>query len=146
LRADSFTIAKSFRDGLTATAAFHNLAGSARRRQGEIVSEQTHTVLRLQQHVVPALRAEFDSAIAQISTALVDLRSRGYLAAAWLGDETSAEVADHYTRRTFDEPDSSYSALVGYLAELTHVRDTLQRMEDQYRSTDRDTADRYRRI
>ena len=31
-------------------------------------------------------------------------------------------------------------------AELTRARDALQRMEDQYRSIDRDTADRYRRI
>jgi hypothetical protein len=111
------------------------------------VSERAHTTdLRLERHVVPALRAEFDSAIAQISTALVDLRSRGYLPGAWLGDEVSAEVVDHYTRRAFDQPDSSYAALVGYLTELTHVRDTLQRMEDQYQGTETTAADRHRRI
>lgn len=105
---------------------------------------QADGVLRIQLHMIPALRAEFDGAIAQLGTALVDLRTRGYLATAWLGDETSAEVVSHYTHRAFDEPDSSYAALVGYLAELTRIRDTLQRMEEQYLGTDQGAADRYR--
>jgi hypothetical protein len=54
-------------------------------------------------------------------------------------------VVSHYTHRAFDEPDSSYAALVGYLAELTRIRDTLQRMEDQYRRADHGAADQYRR-
>ena len=45
-----------------------------------------------------------------------------------------------------EAPDSSYQSLQQYRAELSRVHDTLQRMEDQYRSTDRDAADRYRRI
>lgn len=109
------------------------------------MSHQGQTVLRLHPDMVPALRAEFDSAIGQLSTALVELRSRGYLAAAWLGDEMSAAVVDHYTRRTFAEADSSYSALVGYLAQLIRVRNTLQDMENRYRQADHAAADRHRR-
>ena len=109
------------------------------------MGDSTQSVLRLQQHMIPALRAEFDSAIAQLSTAVVDLRTRGYLPEAWLGDEISMGVFEHYTRRAFDEHESSYNALVGYLAELTRVRDTLQRMEEQYLGTDQGAADRYRR-
>lgn len=105
----------------------------------------TPSVLRLQPHMIPALRAEFDSAISQLGAAVVGLRARGYLPAAWLGDETSAAVADHYTNRTFREPDSSYNALLGYLAELTRVRDTLQRMEDEYRGTEDAAARRLHR-
>lgn len=110
------------------------------------MSEQAQGVLRLQPHMIPALRAEFDRAIAHLGTALVDLRTRGYLTTAWLGDETSAEVLAHYTHRAFEEPDSSYAALVGYLSELTRIRDTLQRMEDQYRRADEGAADRHRRL
>jgi hypothetical protein len=44
-----------------------------------------------------------------------------------------------------EQPDSSYRALLEYEAELTRVRDTLQRMEDQYLHTDQASADRLRR-
>lgn len=110
------------------------------------MNERGRALLQLEPDMIPMLRAEFDSALSHLAQALVDLGSRGYLQAAWLGDETSAAVAEHYTRRAMEHPDSSYRALLEYEAELTRARDTLQRMEDQYRSTDRDTADRYRRI
>jgi hypothetical protein len=45
-----------------------------------------------------------------------------------------------------EAPDSSYQSLQQYRAELSRVHDALQRMEDEYRSADRDAADRYRRI
>jgi hypothetical protein len=109
------------------------------------VSTRPQDVLRLEPHMIPALRAEFDSALDQLGQALVDLRSRGYLPAAWLGDEVSAAVAAHYTRRAMEQPDSSYRALIAYEAELTRVRDTLQRMEDHYRHADQTAADPYRR-
>jgi hypothetical protein len=109
------------------------------------VSSRTQDVLRLEPHMIPALRAEFDSALSQLGQALIDLGNRGYLPAAWLGDEVSVAVAAHYTRRAMDEPDSSYRALVEYEAELTRVRDTLQRMEDHYRRTDQAVADPLRR-
>ena len=63
----------------------------------------------------------------------------------WLGDETSSEVATHYTRRAMDAPDSSYRSLQQYRAELSHVHDTLQRMEEQYLGADRGAADGSRR-
>jgi hypothetical protein len=53
-------------------------------------------------------------------------------------------VAAHYTGRAMEQPDSSYRALLEYEAELTRVRDTLQRMEDDYRRTDQAVADRVR--
>ena len=54
-------------------------------------------------------------------------------------------MAAHYTRRAMEAPDSSYRSLQQYRAELSHVHDTLQRMEDQYLGTDQVAADRYRR-
>jgi hypothetical protein len=109
------------------------------------VTTRPQDVLRLEPHMIPALRAEFDSALAQLGQALVDLGHRGFLPAAWLGDEVSAAVAAHYTRRAMEQPDSSYRALIAYEAELTRVRDTLQRMGDHYRRTDQAAAGLLRR-
>ena len=109
------------------------------------MTERVHDVLRVEPHMIPMLRAEFDSALSQLAQTLVDLGSRGYLQAAWLGDETSAAVAEHYTQRAMDQPDSSYRALLEYEAELTRIRDTLQRMEEQYLGADQGAADQYRR-
>jgi hypothetical protein len=90
--------------------------------------------------MVPYLRSQFREAIDMVSTALTELKRNGYLRNPWLGDEVSGAVAYHYTRRALDEPDSSYQALLAYRDELTQVHDTLQRMEDAYHRTDRDSA------
>ncbi len=100
--------------------------------------------LRVWSDALSALRAEFVTAVNQINTALLGLNQRGYLGAPWLGDETSAEVAAHYTRRAMDDPDSSYHALVSYRDELTRIHDTLLRMEDAYRRGEDAEAVRWR--
>jgi hypothetical protein len=110
------------------------------------VIERQQAVLHLQPDMIPTLRASFAAALDQLDEALGRLRRSGMLAHPWLGDEASSEVAAHYTRRAMEAPDSSYRSLQQYRAELSRVHDTLQRMEDQYRSTDRDAADRHRRI
>ena len=102
--------------------------------------ERQQDVLRLQPHMIPALRAEFRAAVDQISSALIDLKRRAYLVQPWLGDEVSDEVAAHYTHRALDGPESSYGALVAYRDELTRIHDTLQQMEDDYRRTEGDNA------
>lgn len=103
--------------------------------------DRQQDVLRLQPHMIPALRSSFGAVLDQLNAALIKLRLNGNLAAPWLGDETSAEVAVHYTRRSLDGPDSSYQALVAYRDELTRIHDTLQRMEDDYRRAEGDNAD-----
>jgi len=109
------------------------------------VSERQHDVLRLQPHMIATLRATFSAALDELDAALGQLRRNGFLAQPWLGDEASGEVAAHYTRRAMEAPDSSYRSLQQYRAELSHVHDTLQRMEEQYRGADQGAADRYRR-
>jgi len=96
--------------------------------------------------MVPSLRATFSAALDQLDDALGHLRRSGVLVQPWLGDETSREVAAHYTRRAMEAPDSSYQALQQYRAELACVHDTLQRMEDHYRRNEQAAADRHRRI
>jgi hypothetical protein len=102
-------------------------------------------LLRLQPHMIPALAAAFSISITQLDDAVLSLRRRGYLPGPWLGDEASASVATHYTRRALDEPTSSYHSLTAYRDELDRVHDTLRRMEDDYRRTEGDNAARWGR-
>ena len=95
--------------------------------------------------MIPALREAVAAAATQVSDALLGLNRQGYLIEPWLGDESSKEVADVYTRRAMSAPDSSYQSLVAYHAELRRVHHTLQRMEDEYRRADQDASTDLRR-
>jgi hypothetical protein len=97
-------------------------------------------VLRLQPEAIPALRAEFQAAALQVGEALNDLRQRGFIPAPWLGDEVSAEVADHYNRRAMQDADSAYQALAKYHKELLGIHDTLAQMEADYRRAEGNNA------
>ena len=90
--------------------------------------------------MIPALRAEFRSAVDQLTAALAVVNRQGYLPAPWLGDETSADTAAHYTQQALDGPNSSYQSLVAYRDELSRVLQTLQQMEDDYRHREGDNA------
>ncbi len=92
------------------------------------------------------MRVAFDEALASIRHQLIRLQNEGYLGEPWLGDEMSLEVRDFYNRRVMDGADGPYSALVAYEAELLNVRDTLQRMEDEYRRTEGDNAELWGRV
>jgi hypothetical protein len=109
------------------------------------VSDRQQDVLRLQPHMIPALRSAFGSALNQLDTALAELRRSGNLSTPWLGDETSRETANHYAQRAMDGPESSFASLQLYRFELTRIHDTLQQMEDDYRRTEGDNAARWGR-
>ena len=101
-------------------------------------------VLRLQPHMIPALRASFSSAVEQVEDALANLGRGGYLSRPWLGDDVSASVAAYYTGRAMDDPDSSYRTLHQYRDELRRIHDTLQQMETAYLRTESRTSDAFR--
>ncbi len=107
------------------------------------MTERQQLVLRLQPHMIPALRTSMASALDQLDEALVRLRQKAYLPGPWPGDEVSNEVASHYTTRAMDGPGSSYQSLLAYRDELARVHDTLQQMEDHYRRTEGDNAERW---
>jgi hypothetical protein len=108
------------------------------------VNDRQTDVLRLQPHMIPALRAAFASAANQVEAALVKLGQGGYLSGPWLGDDASKEVAAYYTQRAMDDPDSSHQSLQQYRAELGRVHDTLQQMEADYLRNENQTADAFR--
>jgi hypothetical protein len=110
------------------------------------VPDRTWDVLRVDPQAIPVLCAEFANALSTLGQAMFELGNRGYMPEAWLGDEVSTEVAEHYTRRAMDQTDSSYAALRQYEAELVRIHDTLQQMEDSYRRTEGDNAARWGRL
>ena len=107
--------------------------------------ERRQDVLRLQPHMIPTLRRTFADALAQLNNTLTGLRREGNLSAPWLGDETSKEVAAHYTSRAMDGAHSSYQILLAYRDELGRVHDTLQQMEENYRRNEGEDATRWGR-
>jgi hypothetical protein len=107
---------------------------------GGRVSDRQQDVLRLQPHMIPAVRANFRSALNQVNDTLVDLSRRGFIPEPWLGDETSNEVATYYTQKAMNGPQSSYQFLLEYRDELSRVHDTLQQMEANYRRTEGENA------
>ena len=97
-------------------------------------------ILRLQPHMIPAMRAAVGTAVDDVGKSIINLNRFGYLSEPWLGDETSQNVADHYTAAAMDGSGSSYQALVAYHATLRRVHDTLQQMETNYRLTEGENA------
>ena len=92
------------------------------------------------------MRAAFEEALTSLGAQLRRLRNEGYLGEPWLGDEISREVRDFYNRHVMDATNGPYAALVAYEAELLRVRDTLKRMEDEYRRTEGDNAELWGRM
>ncbi len=97
--------------------------------------------LRLEPQAIPTVRAALDDALDQLRPHLARLRRDGFLQQAWLGDEISEEVRQFYNERVMNAADGPYAALIAYQRELTAVRDTLLRMEQDYRRTEGDNAE-----
>ena len=102
--------------------------------------------LRLQPSAIPIVRSAFDDALIVMREHLHRLRNEGYLGEPWLGDEMSQHVRDFYNQHVMNSSTGPYAALVAYEAELLRVRDTLQRMEDEYRRTEGDNAELWGRV
>ena len=102
--------------------------------------------LRVQPSSIPHLARAYDDAINMLSNHLARVRIEGYLGEPWLGDEISMEVRDFYNRRVMDSPEGPFAALKAYQAELTNIRDTLKRMEEEYRRTEGDNAELWGRL
>jgi hypothetical protein len=102
--------------------------------------------LRVEPSTLPSLRRAYEEAHVILSNHLNRLQHEGYILEPWLGDEISEEVRDFYNRRVMDSPDGPFAALKAYKAELTKIRDTLQRMEEEYRRTEGDNAELWGRL
>jgi hypothetical protein len=102
--------------------------------------------LRLTPHAIPAMRAAFEKALADLAHQLMFLRRDGVIPEPWLGDPVSASVVNYYNERVMFASDGPYAALRAYEAELLKVRDNLQVMEDHYRRTEGDNAALWGRV
>lgn len=108
--------------------------------------ERPQVGLRLEPHMIPALRAAFDEAVETLTSQLKSFRQDGYIEKPWMGDPVSSMVLSPYNANFAGSPTSAYECLTAYQDELTKVRDTLSQMEDAYRRTEGDDAALWGRI
>lgn len=105
-----------------------------------MIDRPASATLRITPDAIPAVRAAFEEAALEVGRQAVRLQREGLLREPWLGDETSFDVYNHYNRYVMQADDGPYAVLVAYEQELLQVRDTLVRMEDDYRRTEGDNA------
>jgi hypothetical protein len=96
--------------------------------------------LRLEPHMIPAMKAAFEEALTELGLRLMRLQRDGFIPEPWLGDPVSASVVDYYNAQVMDAPDGPYAALMAYESQLLKVRDTLQILADHYRRTEGENA------
>jgi hypothetical protein len=98
--------------------------------------------LRVDLDALPAVKAAFDEAIAEVRSHVRRLGRAAFIPEPWLGDPTSSTTQAHYNSVVMESADGPYSAMVAYVDELVRIRANLQAMETQYLSNeDRVAAD-----
>jgi hypothetical protein len=102
--------------------------------------------MRIEPSAIPAVRAAFDDALAELRPHLRRLGQEAYIREPWLGDPVSADVASSYNLRVMEAADGPYAAMVALEAELVKVRESLKLMEDHYRRTEGDNAALWGRV
>ena len=102
--------------------------------------DQSHAVLRVAPHQIPALRAAFLAAATSMGDQLALLRQEGQVSEPWLGDPVSATVKLMYDAHVMSPSGSTLAHLTAYRDELVRVHETLGQMEADYRRAEGDNA------
>lgn len=106
---------------------------------------QPAVTLRVDRRALPAVKAAFDEAIAEVRSQVRRLGRTAFIPEPWLGDPISSSTQIHYNTTVMDSADGAYAAMVAYVDELVRIRSSLQAMEDSYLRTDADVAGNLRR-
>jgi hypothetical protein len=88
--------------------------------------------LRVDSNALPAVKAAFDEAIAEVRSHTRRLGRAALIPEPWLGDPISSSAQTHYNTVVMESSDGSYAAMTAYVNELLRIRESLQAMEDQY--------------
>lgn len=96
--------------------------------------------LRVDRTALPAVKAAFDEAIAEVRSQVQRLGRAAFIPEPWLGDPISSSAQIHYNTVVMESTDGAYSAMVAYGDELIRIRNSIQAMEDNYLRTDGDIA------
>ncbi|WP_147254092.1 hypothetical protein [Pseudonocardia hierapolitana] len=94
---------------------------------------------------LPAVKAAFDEAIAEVRLQVQRLGGAAFIPEPWLGDPISSTTRAHYNSVVMESAEGAYSAMVAYADELIRIRDSLQAMQDQYLSSEDQAAGDMRR-
>ena len=98
------------------------------------------STLRIEPHMIPALRASFADALAHLQAHLTKMDEGGRLPGAWLGDNDSQKLADHYESWVLRGEGGPLSAAKAYAQRLSDVHQQLHAAEVAYRQTEGDNA------
>ena len=101
---------------------------------------QPPELLRVEPEAIPAVRAAFDEALAELGTQLLRLRQQAIIPEPWLGDRISTDTQVFYQQRVVEAADGPLAAIGAYEAELIRIRDSLKAMEDNYSRNEADVA------
>jgi hypothetical protein len=93
---------------------------------------QPPELLRVEPGAIPAVRAAFDEALAELGAHLLRLRQQAVIPEPWLADRVSVDTQVFYQQRVVESADGALAAMGAYEAELIRIRDTLKAMEDGY--------------
>jgi hypothetical protein len=106
---------------------------------------QPSVVFRVEQHALPAVKAAFDEAIAEVRSQVRRLGRTAFIPEPWLGDPISKTTQTYYNSTVMESTEGAYSAMVAYVDELIRIRASLQAMEDHYLGTEDQIAGDVRR-
>lgn len=110
------------------------------------MAEYEAVTLRLDPRAIPAMRAAFENALAELRPALARLGEVGHIHGAWMGDPQSEEVVAFYNDRVMDAVDGPYQALLQYEKELRRVHKQLTVMELEYQRVESENAEGFEAV
>jgi hypothetical protein len=104
------------------------------------MSDRRQATLRVESHMLPALRAAFADGVQQLRSRLRVFAQDGFIAQPWMGDPLTKALTVGYNARAVDGPGSAYECLLAYETELVKIRDQLTQMEAGYHRHETDVA------
>lgn len=103
--------------------------------------DASQAMLRLEPHMIPALRTAFDTARSDLASTMRAFGGDALMTEAWLGDPVSEQAMIDYHAIVSGSSTSAHECLLAYESELVAIRDTLADMEATYRRTEGDVAE-----
>lgn len=103
-------------------------------------------VIQVPAHALPKLITAYERALAQLGPALAGLRANGRIPEPWTHDPVAKDIAARFNEYAVDGPNSAYSCLRLYEAELRRVLETMRQLHASYNAVEDDVASRMRSL
>jgi hypothetical protein len=100
-------------------------------------------LLHIRLEAIPAVRAAFEDALAELTPHLLRLQREATIPEPWLGDETSQAVVAHYDNRVISGAEGPLVAMRQYEQELSRILENLKAIETSYTQVEDVNAERF---